>query len=79
MSAIPNRQEYSNDDDDAYLIANALYNAQGFDNALSRVRDYIREAEDKMQRDEWRRIAQELTNLCTADPQCQAKRRLKLH
>jgi len=63
------------DDDDTHLIATALYNAQGFENALSRVSDYIREAENTMQRREWQRIALELTNLCAGDPECQAKRR----
>ncbi|WP_188663335.1 hypothetical protein [Terasakiella brassicae] len=75
MNADPTGMENIGDDDDTRLIATALYNAQGFENALSRVSDYIREAKDTMQRREWQRIALELTNICAADPQCEAKRR----
>ncbi len=79
MNADHSGMETINDDDDTRLIATALYNAQGFENALSRVSDYIREAEDTMQRREWQRIALELTNLCAADPECEVKRRKSLN
>jgi|GEM_PF-2458485 len=79
MNADRTGMENIGDDDDACLIATALYNAQGFENALSRVSDYIREAEDVTQRREWQRIALELTNICAADPQCEAKRRRTLN
>ncbi|WP_419798970.1 MAG: hypothetical protein ACNI26_04715 [Terasakiella sp.] len=79
MNADHNGIENIGDDDDTCLIATTLYNAQGFENALARVSDYIREAEDTMQRREWQRIALELTNLCAADPQCEAKKRKSLN